>query len=130
LGHWKGFGNALIKNDFDQQFNFKHPVLPQLEVENIDTYFRHLPPSLAGGNFTTVSPVTGYRLTVRKSGADRSGKLRDIHFLKWDPSRASFPEGSKTSSLSENSILLRRVQGLKLIRDHVSNPIVRIEVLQ
>ena len=130
LGHWKSGGNIFLKNDFESQFIFKHPLLPALNVQDIDTYFRYLPPSLAGGNFTTVAPVTGYRLTVRKSSADLSGKLRDVHLLKWDPALAAFPAGSKTSSLSESSVILRRITALKLIRDHISNPIIRIEVLQ
>lgn len=129
LGHWKS-PNELIKNTFDGQFNFEHPLKPTLDVPNIDVYFRNLPPSLAGGNFTTVAPVIGYRLTVRKSQGDPTGKLRDIYFLKWEPATASFPAGSRTGALGDTSVLLRNISGLRLIRDHISNPIIRIEVLQ
>lgn len=129
LGHWKT-GAIFEKNTFNGKFDFSHPLISGLTVDSIDTYFRHLPPSLAGGTFTAVTPVTAYRLTVRKVTGDPTGKLRNIHIMKWAPGQYNFPANSTALNPPMTTVLFDRIRGVKFIREHVSSPIINIEVMQ
>ncbi len=137
LGHWGG--GVFTKNTLNGLFNFSHPIKPTLNIDNIDEYFRYLPPSLAGGTFTAMTPVTAYRLVAKKTTIkitdrkDADGVLRpnvDIHLFRYNPGYTNFPPEADLDEPGEGTVLFKNVRALKLMRDHIASPVVRIEVVQ
>ncbi|MFN7905302.1 MAG: hypothetical protein ACK5P5_08965, partial [Pseudobdellovibrionaceae bacterium] len=117
LGKVNSAGTDITKESYGLSFNYKHPAFVDLEMSSPDDFFRYLPPSLGGGAYSVVSPITMVRLRVEK--AARQAGLKKINVFLSKRSPAGF--------INEN-LIFSEVSSIRLIRNDISAPMIKIEV--
>lgn len=119
LGKVNSSGSDLVRETLGGEFDFSHPAFPSISVANPDQFLRYLPPSLAGGAYAYVSPITVQKFVATPSEGDPTETLVDITFHR-------MVDGKFDSGF----ILFSRIKHLKFIRDFISSPIIKVEVQQ
>lgn len=118
LGRVNTNGTDLTKESYEVNFNYRHPAFLSLEMNNPDDFFRYLPPSLGGGAYSLLSPVAMMKLRVEKAKTVASLKKINVYLSR----RTSAGYGNEFLIFSE-------ISKLSLIRQDISAPMVKIEVV-
>ncbi len=118
LGRVNNSATDLVKEQYDVSFKYTHPAFPGLTMGTVDDFLRYLPPSLGGGAYAVLVPVAMMRLRVVPSNREASLKKIDIYVSKRSP-----------NGYDREMKIFDAVSSIRLLREDISTPMVKVEVV-